>query len=316
VPLLGLAAASALARCDAVVVVGGGMFGPGLPPLVRLLPHILDAAAAAGRAVAYVGIGVYTGVPKATLASLRRSTTRTTVTVTVRDRASATLLSESAPPPCVGDLAHHLTSAGREDARALLGAAGVDTTRPLLLLAPKAGTSTRQTRSVVDAAALAAAHWQRLGGTVAGIALSGHADHGIPTDEHDAALVGGIAAQAGVGVPVLGPNLHPGLARAVVAQAAAVVGHRFHGVVFAAAEGVPATAYAWEPKTISFLAEHGLAALSDPLVPQELEDWLGAVFAGGATARRAHEPVLDVPRQSDPVRPDQVRREVRAAADG
>jgi hypothetical protein len=47
VPLLGLTAARALARCDAVVVVGGGMFGPGLPPLVRLLPHILDAAAAA-----------------------------------------------------------------------------------------------------------------------------------------------------------------------------------------------------------------------------------------------------------------------------
>jgi hypothetical protein len=73
--------------------------------------------------------------------------------------------------------------------------------------------------------------------------------------------------------------------------------------VFAAAEGVPVTGYAWEPKTISFLAEHGLPAISDPLVPQELEGWLGAAFDRGTT-------FLSAPRQ-----PDRVRLEIRAAAE-
>ena len=82
-----------------------------------------------------------------------------------------------------------------------------------------------------------------------------------------------------------------------------MLSHRFHGIVFAAAEGVPAIAYAWEPKTISFLAEHGLGAMSDPLVPQELEGWLGAAFDRGTT-------FLSAPRQ-----PDRVRLEIRAAAE-
>jgi polysaccharide pyruvyl transferase WcaK-like protein len=272
-PMTVRGAAPVLARCDGIVVVGGGMFGPGLPPLVRLLPHLVHAAALAGRDTAYVGIGVHRGMPAGTLSALRRSVRRSR-SATVRDRASGRLLDPVRPAACIGDLALYLQPASAEEARAALHTAGVDLTRPLLLLAPKAGTSPDKTRRMLAASSIAARHWHSRGGVVAALALADHADHGLDPTHTDTALAERIARDAAVTIPRLGPNLHPALAKAVTAQAAALLGLRFHGVVFATAAGVPATSFAWEPKTAALLSDRALPVINNPIQPHQITGWL------------------------------------------
>lgn len=278
-PMTALGASPALARCDALVVVGGGMFGPGPPPLVRMLPYLVAAAAHAGRDTAYVGIGTYPGMPRSTLSALRRSAAYGRG-VTVRDDVSAQLLNPEHPPPCVGDLASYLPAASDTEAVRTLAAVGVDPTRPLLLLAPKAGTSADKTRRLLDASGIVARHWAALGGAVAGVALSDRADYGIDPAQTDAALIADISRATRLAVPTLGPDLHPALAKAIVGRATAVLGLRFHAMVFAMATGVPCLGFPWEPKTAALLEEAGLPAVTDPVDHGQLTTWLDGTLAG------------------------------------
>ena len=266
-------AARAFAAAHAVVVVGGGMFGPGLPPAVRWLPRVVDGFRRRGRPVAYVGIGVYPGTPPRTLRLLRAAARRGEVTV--RDAASAALLGAAAP--CVGDLAWRLVPSGPARAAELLGAAGVDLARPMLLLAPKASTLPERTEELLGWMTTATRRWAGRGGTVAAVALSDRTDHGIDTDHSDVALAAAVAAQAGVPVPVLGPDLTPHDAAAVVGASTTVLALRFHGVVFALSAGVPVLAPPWEPKTAALLDDHGLAALTDGVA---LDAWLALHLPG------------------------------------
>lgn len=275
------AAVGSIARCDALVVVGGGMFGPGLPPLVRLLPHVMEAAARAGKDTAYVGIGAYAAMPASTAWGLRRSVA-VSRHVSVRDRASGVVLDPTRPPVCVGDLAMHLRPAPPDDARSALRAAGVDLDRPLLLIAPKAGRTPALTGTFVEASAHAARHWAAAGGSVAAMAFADRIDHGIPDGCTDAALCARIARTADTEIPLLGPNLHPALAQAIVAQSDAVLALRFHGVVFAQASGVPTISFTWEPKTAALFHDSATRALDDPFQAQQLEDWLDGCRAGWA----------------------------------
>ncbi|MEU5694587.1 glycosyltransferase [Actinosynnema sp. NPDC020468] len=254
-----------------LVVVGGGMFGPGLPPLVQALPHLVAAARHTGRAVAYVGIGVYDGMPAHVLGRLRRAAARGTMTV--RDRLSLRTLDLPVDVPCVGDLAWLVPTASPDLARQALRRAGADPTRPLLLLAPKAADEARTLRSV-EAFATAARWWTARGGAVVALALSDRADHGRPPEHTDAALAEAVATAAGVPVPVVGPNLPPGLAKAVVARADAVLGLRFHALVFALAAGTPCAGFPWEPKTRALAEEHRLPTPTDD---RGLTRWLDSV---------------------------------------
>ena len=73
-------ALGSLWRCDGVIIVGG-TFGPDLPPLVRWLPRLAAIGYTLERDVAYVGIGVYPGLPHRPLATLRRAARRGQITV-------------------------------------------------------------------------------------------------------------------------------------------------------------------------------------------------------------------------------------------
>lgn len=275
-PMTAVSALRELWRCDGLVVVGGGMFGPGLPPLVRLLPHVVAAVRWSGRGVVYAGIGVYEGMPPHVLNQLRRAKDH----MTVRDRLSLTALGVSVP--CVGDLAWYLESAPAEQAREELLRAGVDLTLPLLLLSPKAAPEDAQTYRMVNTFAKAARHWAGRGGAVAVLALSDRADHGRPDAHSDVALAGAIAAAADVEIPVVGPNLRPAVAKAVAGLAAAVLGLRFHALVFALGSGTPCTGFGWEPKTRALIAEYHL---STPDELGNLTGWLDSALAPILTRR-------------------------------
>jgi polysaccharide pyruvyl transferase WcaK-like protein len=269
--------ARSLLRADAVGVVGGGMFGPGLPPLVGLLPFVLLLAAVAGKETAYFGIGVYRGVPWPTLSALRLHT-RIGRGITVRDEKSARILSPSAPPRPVGDLAMYLPSAPAQDARDQLTGAGVDLDQPLMLIAPKATTSEERTRSLVTACSRAAEAWAARGGVVAGLALSSKVDYGRGPGDTDRALIEQVSAESGIDIPLVGPDLAPRLAKAVVGEAAALIGLRFHAIVFAYCAEVPAMTFEWEPKTSALHHECGRPGAIDLYFDGDVTSWVRSVY--------------------------------------
>ena len=261
-----------LRQCDGLIVVGGGMFGPGLPPLVRILPTVATWIRRSGRAVAYVGIGVYLGTPKGTLRRLRQAVEHSEVTV--RDMVSIRTLNARRPVPCIGDLAWRLTPTDSVLARNVLCRAGADGGRPLLLVAPKAGATAGKTEEIINAMAAAVRYWIDLGGDVAAIALGDRADRG--RDFTDTAVAATVSARADVALPVVGPNLAPSMAKAIVGCATAVLGMRFHALVFALSLGIPCMGIAGEPKTEALQDEHRLPVFDDI---RTLYSWLDTTIS-------------------------------------
>lgn len=256
-----VAAVRQLLRADALVVVGGGMFGPGLPRLVRLLPAFVSMGRILRSDAVYLGIGVYPGTPPGTLRRLRAAARRGAMSV--RDRMSLrTLDLADDSPPCVGDLARMLEPVDRAGSRRALREAGIDIQRPLLIISAKATDSAEQSGELVDMLAAATRRWAAHGGSVAAIALSDRVDHGR-VGGTDVAMARQVAALAGVEIPVIGPNLPPALARGIVGEAAAVVGLRFHAMVFALSAGRPCCGPDWEPKTAALLTEHDVPTMRD-----------------------------------------------------
>src|SRR5690606_37993721 len=95
------------------------------------------------------------------------------------------------------------------------------------------------------------------------------------------------------------PPADLGEARASMAAAGLVVAQRFHALVAAAAAGVPAIAYAHEPKLTGLARRLGQPAL----VPGDDPARLGAQIVAAAAAGR-------------PARPAAVRAQVAAAEEG
>jgi len=280
-PMSPLALLSSLRWCDAVAVVGGGMFGYGMPPLVGLLPAVVWAAGASGRDYTYLAIGAYPGMPRAVKWLLRRST-RAPGRISVRDALSAQTLGPQVAPPCVGDLAFGLRAAPAEQAWRALSAAGVDRTQRLLLLSLKALPDKEKQRMLFAACATAAQRWRAAGGEVAVLALSTHADYGIGLAERDTVLAGRLGEELGEPLPVLGPQLPPALAKAIVGQADAVLGLRLHALIFAVSTGVECRGFDWEEKTSAFLSDNNLPALHDTL---DVHGWLDDLLTAKVDAR-------------------------------
>ncbi|MEC3982067.1 polysaccharide pyruvyl transferase family protein [Amycolatopsis sp. H20-H5] len=273
-PMAALSFARGLRWSDAVVVVGGGMFGAGLPPMVRLLPRVVDAAEAAGRDTAYLAIGAYPGMPSAVLRRLRAAKGR----ITVRDGLSVETLGGGVPN--IGDLALGLRPESHEAAERALAGAGVDRSAPLLLLSLKALPDLARMTALQDACQLAAQRWRESGGVVAALALSTHADYGLGLARRDAVLAAELAERLGEPIPVVGPQLPPALAKAVVGQAAGVLGLRLHALIFAVGGGVPCAGFTWEEKTQAFLASADNATALDH--PSAVAGWVERSLAAVA----------------------------------
>lgn len=284
VAMEGIPFTKALKWCDGIAVVGGGLFGTGSSSLVKALPAIVWAATARGRDIAYVAVGVYPGTPERVLDLLRRSV-RKPGRITVRDEVSAATLGPAIVAPVVGDLAMGLTPAPAADARRALAAAGVDPALPLLLVAPKALPNPILVDCLQDAAETLARRWIERGGVVAGLAISTHADYGLGLARRDEVLVEELGERLGHTVPVLGPQLPPALAKAVVGEADALFGLRIHALVFAVSTGVPCLGVGWEERTTAFLAEHEQSAISTRPPAEELHAWVDRSLPARWSAR-------------------------------
>lgn len=284
VPMDGRAFAKALLWCDGVAIVGGGLFGTGSSPLVKALPVIIWAATARKRDIAYVAIGVYPGTPDRVLDVLRRSV-RKPGRITVRDEVSAATLGDAIVAPVVGDLAMGLAPASPEEARRALGAAGVECGVPLLLVAPKALPNPILVDALQEAAEKLARRWIERGGTVAGLAIGTHADYGLGLARRDDVLIEELGRRLGRTLPVLGPQLPPALAKAVVAEADALFGLRLHALIFAVSAGVPCLGVGWEERTTAFLAEHEQSAISTRPPDADLNAWVDRTMPARWSAR-------------------------------
>jgi len=284
VAMEGVAFVKALKWCDGIAVVGGGLFGTGASSLVKALPAIVWAATARGRDITYVAIGVYPGTPERVLDLLRRSV-RKPGRITVRDEVSAATLGDEIVAPVVGDLAMGLTPAPSADARRALSAAGVDPAVPLLLVAPKALPNPILVDCLQDAAESLARRWIDRGGAVAGLAIATHADYGLGLPRRDEVLITELGERLGRRVPVLGPQLPPALAKAVVAEADALFGLRLHALIFAVAAGVPCLGVGWEERTTAFLAEHEQSSISTRPPIEDLHAWVDRTLPARWSAR-------------------------------
>jgi hypothetical protein len=284
VAMEGVAFVKALKWCDGIAVVGGGLFGTGASSLVKVLPAIVWAATTRGRDITYLAIGVYPGTPERVLDLLRRSV-RKPGRISVRDEVSAATLGDKIVAPVVGDLAMGLKPAPPADARRTLAAAGVDPAVPLLLVAPKALPNPILVEALQDAAEILARRWIERGGAVAGLAISTHADYGLGLARRDEVLVNELGQRLGRPVPVLGPQLPPALAKAVVGEADALFGLRIHSLVFAVSTGVPCLGVGWEERTTAFLAEHEQSAISTRPPVEDLHVWVDQTLPARWSAR-------------------------------
>jgi hypothetical protein len=284
VPMEGVPFTKALKWCDGIAVVGGGLFGTGASSLVNVLPAIVWAATARGRDITYLAIGVYPGTPDRVLDLLRRSV-RKPGRISVRDEVSAATLGDDIVAPVVGDLAMGLKPAPPADARRALAAAGVDPAVPLLLVAPKALPNPILVDALQEAAERLARRWIERGGAVAGLAISTHADYGLGLARRDEVLVGELGERLGRPIPVLGPQLPPALAKAVVGEADALFGLRIHALIFAVSTGVPCLGVGWEERTTAFLAEHEQSAISTRPPVEDLHAWVDRTLPARWSAR-------------------------------
>ncbi|GLY69239.1 hypothetical protein [Amycolatopsis taiwanensis] len=257
VPASAQALLTSLCWCDAVVVVGEPSAGRGWPVVV-------SACLTVGREATYLTFCGGAAMSRPVRRS-RRSAGEHDTSAVYCDEVFARLPAEPA-----------------EYAQGALAAAGVPPQRPLLLLAPKAMPDECRTLDEIRILAGAARAWDRHGGTVAGIAMSAHADFGIDRTRRDEALLGEVSAQLGHDLPVVGPLLPPRLAKAVVGQAEAVAGARLPALALAAAQGVALLGFPWEEQTAEFLSRLGLPALPERPLPGDAAVWVDALRLAAA----------------------------------
>ncbi|WP_337059684.1 glycosyltransferase [Kineococcus sp. G2] len=298
VPTVSRASIAAALRADVVAIGGGGMFGKGLPPLVRVLPFAALGARALGKRIAFVALGAYASTPAVTRTALRVAG-RLASHVSVRDDESFDtftrgLLGRRRGVHLVDDPAVALGTTDAAEVEELLTAAGADRTRPLLGLSVKPAPQQQDTDRIVDALTAAAQEWiDRRDGEVVCVSLSDQGDYGLGASHADALLAERIRQRLSdpERMSVVGPGLHPRTAKAVFAACDLVVGVRLHALIFATATRTPVVGLSFEPKARAWLRATG--SLDVPVSPTATAQVAAAVARHGGEPSR---PVLPARR--------------------
>ncbi len=256
-------AVKALLRTDVIAVGGGGLFGAGLPPLVRLLPFVLCfARLALGKRIIFQAIGAYPGTPQPTLGALRLAG-RLADAVLVRDEASLVMFSGGIAgrvvrPILVGDPGIFLQPATSDEAWIALSDSGITSRVPPLVISLKTTPDEGLTQDLVTTLSGVAEWWcDHRPSDVVILPMSEIGDYGLGPSMADAVL-GRRVAQAlpePGRVKILPSDLPPALAKAVIGEAAAVIAVRLHASIFAWSMGVPLLTLPFEEKTKSWIAQ-------------------------------------------------------------
>lgn len=254
VPAIGIGAAlAALRRHRTVLIGGGGLFGAGMGRVGRLLPWYGLAALALGRTVLIDGVGFDPSTPLPVRLPLVRLL-RGAAVVTVRDETSRTLLktwgvaAQRAPDRSAAMPAGSAASGAR-----LLFDAGVDRRRPVVGLCLTAVNDSLAGR-VVDAAVDAIDALPE-----AQFCFLPMSRHPFVAAHDDLRLARRIAARRPQ-LRIVETRVHPAQMLAAIGQLSAVVGMRYHSLLFAERSGVPYVPVAYAPKVGAWLAERGQVA--------------------------------------------------------
>jgi polysaccharide pyruvyl transferase WcaK-like protein len=266
-----------LLATDVIAVGGGGIFGAGMPPLVRLLPFVLCfSRLVLGKRLVFQAIGAYSTTPQPSLGALRVAG-RLADAVLVRDEASREtfrggLAGRGVEPVLVGDPAIFLAPAEPEEAWETLRSAGVRSIPRPLVISLKPTPEAGLTALMVAALAGVAEWWcQHRFSDVVILPLSKTGDYGRGPAWGDAVL-GRLLAE---GLPdpsrikILPPDLRPALAKAVVGEAEFVIAVRLHASIFAWSMGVPVLTLPFEEKAVTWLAQTGGAGIPLPHISAE-----------------------------------------------
>ncbi len=256
VPAVGLRqAVDALRRHRTVLIGGGGLFGRDMGRLGRLLPGYGLLAAAAGRRVLLEGIGLDADMPPVTRRLVRRLAS-VAERVAVRDRASARMLADWGIETAVGpDLSARMAPVPVAVGEALLRQAGVPGGRPVIGLAL---TAVNPALAPAVEAAVATAV-DRL--TDLDFCLVPMSQHPFVAHHNDFVFARRIQAVA-PRVSVLEGAFHPAAVLSVFGRLSAVVGMRFHSLLFAERAKLPLVPLAYAPKCDAWLAERGMASVA------------------------------------------------------
>jgi polysaccharide pyruvyl transferase WcaK-like protein len=246
------AAARAMLSHRGLLIGGGGLFGADMGLLGRLLPLGGIVAAAAGREVALLGVGIDRRMPWSARQLLRRLGGRAR-SVVVRDAESRAILAGLGIGAAVApDLSSLVPSAGAIVGRRLLEANGLRPTRRqvvgLALTSIDARLAERVERAVVGAVdALPEVDF-------ALIPMSRHPFVAAHNDEVFARRLAAAQPRLRIVPPPEDSAALLGLFEAL----SAAVCMRYHSLLFAARAGVPIVPVAYAEKCRHWLGERGL----------------------------------------------------------
>lgn len=246
------AALPELVRHRTLMIGGGGLFGADMGVVGRMLPAYGLAASVLGVTVALHGVGVDRALPVSTGLALRHLARRA-AQVLVRDRHSAEVLREWGVDAAVGpDLSAWLPAAPPAVGASLLRSAGLDPRRPIVGLSLTA-VNPAVADLVLEAVAQSMDALPEL--QFCFIPMSQHPF----VDRHNDLLMARQLRARQPRLRILEGTPHPAQILAVFGHLAAMVGMRYHSLLFAARSGVPIIPIAYADKCRTWLAERGEA---------------------------------------------------------
>jgi polysaccharide pyruvyl transferase WcaK-like protein len=251
-----------LAGHRTLLIGGGGLFGPDMGVIGRLLPYFGLFASSLGRDVAIHGVGVNDDLAPSAGRVLRWVASRS-VELSVRDAASRDRVGvDPARVSVHPDLSSWVTPAEPDAAEAFLRDAGLDPSRRIVGLA-LSGVNGHLREPVLDAVAAAMRGMPRT--QFCFVPMSRHPF----VREHDDMLLGRALQRREPRLVVLTAEMSPPMAIAIFARFGAAVCMRYHSLLFAARGGVPIAAIPYARKCDDWLREAGIAPV--PLVGGALE---------------------------------------------
>lgn len=249
-----VSAVRALRRHRTVLIGGGGLFGRDIGRIGRLLPLFGLLAVALGRTVRIGGVGIdpeMAGINRRLLRRLLLAAAH----VTVRDQASAAAVRGwGIEVEARDDLSAHMPAAPAEIGRDLLRAAGVDDTRKVIGLCLTAVNDATTPRVSAAVQAVMRRHPEM---EFCFIPMSQH-----PYLERHNDLVLGRQLQASwPQLRIVEGAHHPSALLSLFGSLDAVIGMRYHSLLFAERAGVPLVPLSYAAKCDAWLAERGLRAV-------------------------------------------------------
>jgi polysaccharide pyruvyl transferase CsaB len=247
-----LALARALLSCDTLVVGGGGIFSAYMGRRSMKLPALAGIARLLGKRVIFRALGVYGSTPPKVARRLVRAMERATF-VSVRDDASVDALE------AFGLRREVLREA---DPATRLKVEPCDTVVP----SRSVGLALRRVRDEEQQETLTAAFAQLIDDLVE----DGYRPILLPFSEHpsepfeqDLAYANEVRAltREPARCRVLEAQLRPGQMLGVVRQLDALVGMRFHAIVFGRRASVPTVAVPYDDKCRAFAEEHAMPSV-------------------------------------------------------